>query len=301
MIGSCFTENIGNLLAKNKFDILVNPFGILYNPISIFRLLRNTLDKKEIDTSRIIHDQGVYKHFDFHSDISSTEESELLVIIKDAYEITRMQLQQSKWVLITLGSAIVYKHKKLDDIVGNCHKIPAGSFSKHLLTVEEIIESFSSLNEHLNYYNQDVQFILTVSPVRHMRDTLEMNAVSKSTLRLASYQLTNSYKNMHYFPSFEILMDDLRDYRFYEADMLHPNKVAIDYIWDLFKRTYFNTDTITFINEWNKILNAMHHKPFQPDSKEHQDFILNTIEKLKKLNWDIDITEELKLLEEQLT
>lgn len=301
LTGSCFTENIGNLLTENKFNTLVNPFGILYNPISIFRLLNHALDKKEVDTSRIILDQGVYKHFDFHSDISSLEESELVDNINEAFALTRAQLIQSKWIIITLGSAFVYKHKKLDDIVGNCHKISASSFNKHLLTVEEIIKSFERFKDNIRNYNEDIHFILTVSPVRHLRDTLEMNAVSKATLRLASYQLNKSNNDIHYFPSFEILMDDLRDYRFYEPDMLHPNKVAIDYIWDFFQKTYFDAEAITFIKEWKKILNAIHHKPFQPDSKEHHDFILNTIEKLKKIKLDIDISKELKALEEQLS
>ena len=300
MIGSCFTDNIGDLLTKNKFNALINPFGILYNPISICRLLNDTIERKEINQDWIIHDQGIYKHFDFHSDISSLTKSELIDKIDAAYSATHTQILESKSIIITLGSAFVYKHKILNDVVGNCHKIPAKAFSKHLLSVKEIVESFESLMKMIQRYNKDIQFIITVSPVRHMKDTLEMNAVSKATLRLASHQLANYYKNIHYFPAFEILMDDLRDYRFYESDMLHPNKVAIDYIWDLFQTTYFDNETLNFVKEWKKVLTAIHHRPFQPDSTEHHDFILNTIKKLELFKENIDITEELKALEEQL-
>ena len=300
LIGSCFSENIGRKLSENKFDSLSNPYGVIYNPASIFRLMEEALLEKPVNEGLILKNQGVYRHYNFHSDISSLDKEDLLSQIGEANKYGKIYLLQSKWILITLGTSVVYYHKKLKEIVSNCHKVPAKEFDKKRLNPGEIIESFDRFYQTLGSLNKDFNIILTVSPVRHIRDSFETNSISKSILRYTCGILSESYDNVQYFPSFEIMMDDLRDYRFYDTDMLHPNNSAIEYIWELFQQSYFSDDTRQFINEWGKIRNAMHHKPFFPDSREHQKFVISTIQKLKSFQGKVDISDELKLFEKQL-
>ncbi len=301
LIGSCFTENIGNKLSENKFDNLSNPYGVIYNPVSIFNLMVEALLEKPTNEDLILINQGIYRHYNYHSDIAALNKEDLLSQIGEANKYSKIYLLQSKWILITLGTSIVYNHKELNEIVSNCHKVPAKEFDKKRLHPDEILKSFDSFYKSLESLNKDFNIILTVSPVRHIRDSFVTNGISKSILRFACGVISESYDNVQYFPSFEIMMDDLRDYRFYDTDMLHPNKSAIDYIWELFQQSYFSDDTLQFIGDWEKIRNALHHKPFFPDSKEHQKFLRSTIQKLKKFQEKVDISDELKLLERQLT
>jgi len=298
--GSCFSEHIGQKLSENKFNCLTNPFGVIYNPISIFRLLENAISEHPVDQRLIIKNQGIYRHYDFHSDISALSEKELLSKIDNAYKNSKAYLIESKWIIITLGTSIIYHHKKLDDIVSNCHKIPAQQFDKKRLYPDWIVKSFQAFYNALKPVNNHFNIILTVSPIRHIKDSLETNSISKSILRYTCEILSETYKNVHYFPSYEIMMDDLRDYRFYESDMLHPNTSAIDYIWEAFQLCYFNPETIRFIKDWKRIQNAIQHRPFYPDSDEHQQFILNTIQQLHTFSQKVDISDELKILEKQL-
>jgi hypothetical protein len=225
---------------------------------------------------------------------------DLLSQIGEANKYSKIYLLQSKWILITLGTSIVYFHKKLKEIVSNCHKVPAKEFDKKRLNPDEILNSFDTFHKTLGSLNKDFNIILTVSPIRHIRDSFETNSISKSILRYACGVLSESSDNVQYFPSFEIMMDDLRDYRFYNTDMLHPNASAIEYIWELFQQSYFSDDTRQFVKEWGRIRKALHHKPFFPDSKEHQRFLRNTIQKLTTFQEKVDISDELKLLEKQL-
>ena len=301
LIGSCFSENIGQKLSESKFDSLSNPYGVIYNPASIFSLMEEALLEKPVNEDLILKNQGIFRHYNFHSDISALDKEDLLSQIGEANKYSKIYLLQSKWILITLGTSIVYFHKKLNKIVSNCHKIPAKEFEKKRLHPDEILKSFDTFYKTLGSLNKDFSIILTVSPVRHVRDSFETNSISKSILRYACGALSESYDNVQYFPSFEIMMDDLRDYRFYEKDMLHPNASAIEYIWELFQQSYFSDDTRLFIKEWGKIRNALLHKPFYPDSREHQKFLRSTIQKLETFRDKVDISDELKLLEKQLT
>ena len=300
LTGSCFSEHIGQKLSEYKFDNLTNSFGVIYNPVSIFKLLVNAIREEAVDKTFIVKNQGIYRHYDFHSDISALNKNELLYQIDEAYKYTKIYLLKSKWIIITFGTAIVYHHKKLKGIVSNCHKIPAGEFDKKLIHPDDINSAFTTFYSTLEKVNKHFNIILTVSPVRHIKDSLQSNSVSKSILRYACHTLSEKYENVHYFPSYEILMDDLRDYRFYEADMLHPSTSAIEYIWEAFQQCYFDRKTIAFTKEWKKIRNALQHRPFYPDSNEHQQFIKNTIQQLKTFSRDVDITKELRNLEKQL-
>jgi len=300
LIGSCFSENIGLKLSENKFDNLTNPYGVIYNPLSIFKLMEDALLEKTIDDNFILKNQGIFRHYDFHSDISALNKDDLLIQIGEANKYSKIYLLQSKWILITLGTAIVYIHKKLNGIVSNCHKVPAKEFEKRRLHPDEILKAFDSFYQTLKSLNKDFNVILTVSPVRHIKDSFETNSISKSILRYACGVLSESYENVQYFPAFEIMMDDLRDYRFYNTDMLHPNDSAIEYIWEAFQQSYFSDDTIQFLKDWAKVRNALNHKPFFPDSEEYQQFLKSTIHHLKAFQSRVDISNELRLLKKQL-
>jgi len=298
--GSCFSEHIGQKLSEYKFDNLTNSFGVIYNPVSICKLLVNAILEKPVDEQLIIKNQGIYRHYDFHSDISALNIKELLSQIDEAYKYTKIYLLKSEWIIMTFGTSIVYHHKKLKDIVSNCHKVPAREFDKKWIQPDDILSAFTTFYDTLKKVNEHFNIILTVSPVRHIKDSLQTNSISKSILRYACHTLSETYENVQYFPSYEIMLDDLRDYRFYEADMLHPNASAIEYIWDKFQQCYFDSKTNEFIQEWKKIRNALLHRPFHPASKDHQQFIKNTIKQLKKFSQQVDISKELKNLEKQL-
>ncbi len=298
-IGSCFSDNIAHKLSDNKFDVLANPFGTVYNPISIFKLLDNASNGEHPNTKGIVENDGLYAHYDFHSSFSKTNEKELITSINKAVNETNAYLKETQYLIITFGTAFVYELASTE-VVANCHKVPARNFKKKLLTQKQILEGFDQVYKTLFSHNPKLKIILTVSPVRHIKDTIQLNSVSKAILRLTCHTLESQYENASYFPSYELLMDDLRDYRFYKSDMLHPSIEAEDYIWNKFSFTYFDASTQDFIKEWTKIKSAIDHKPFNPQSDKHQQFIKTTIKKIEAMPAIIDFNKEIQLLKNQL-
>ncbi|ELR73160.1 hypothetical protein C900_05209 [Fulvivirga imtechensis AK7] len=299
-IGSCFSDCMGQRFATHKFDVVANPFGTVYNPVSIFKLLEYAVNRNYPKDSSYVETQGLISNFDFHSSFSAEKTEKIKKDIQNAIEHTHEHLKKCEWMIITLGTAFVYRRKDNKDIVANCHKVPAGRFTKELLTQKQIIEAFEKTYELLLSLQPNIKIIMTVSPVRHTKDTLEQNSVSKSILRVTCDTLEKEQKNIRYFPSYEIMMDDLRDYRFYRTDMIHPTRDAEDYIWHKFSEAYFNQETHRFIEEWDKIMKAIQHRPFNPASEAHQKFIKETIKHLKRLEKKVDIHEELAQLQDQL-
>ncbi len=299
-IGSCFAVNIGQKLSENKFNIDTNPFGTLFNPHSIFKLLKLSLDSGTISDYGIINHQGVCNHYDFHSDFSALSQAELVSKANRLIAETNHGLQKLSYLIITFGTAIVYESKASGEIVANCHKVPASNFIRRTMDVEEIYQEFCEFIEILRRINPEVLIILTVSPVRHMKESFEQNNLSKSILRVACDHITKSFINTSYFPAFEIMMDDLRDYRFYTDDMLHPNAMAIDYIWQKFIDTYMDEETRHFIRQWGGVLKSLRHRPFHPSTDEHQRFILKTIERVKEFSTVVNVENELQQLTAQL-
>jgi lysophospholipase L1-like esterase len=300
-IGSCFSNHIGALLKAYKFPVSTNPFGTIFNPISLFKLLLYALTDERPKESTYIKLEGVWKNMDFHSDFSDESLSALEHNIDIVLAEVKQRLLNLTYLLITPGTATVYE-TKTDYIVANCHKQPSLTFKpKRLLTVEEITDSFEKLYTILRQANPGIRFIFTVSPVRHIKDTLEINTISKATLLLAIKQLQEKHPEIDYFPSYEIMMDDLRDYRFYKADMLHPSEVAIQYIWGLFSDRYFDSRTQAFIKNWQSIIQAINHQPFHAQTPAYKAFISKTIEQLKALGNMTDISAELEILKQRLT
>ncbi|UII24633.1 GSCFA domain-containing protein [Fulvivirga maritima] len=299
-IGSCFSDCMGNRFNENKFEALANPFGTVYNPISIFKLLTYSINKENPSEDTYVEAGHLHANYDFHSSFSSTEKEKIRDAVKNSILQTHDHLLKSGWLIITFGTAFIYRRIDNQEIVANCHKVPSKYFSKELLSPTDITEEFTILFNELQKKNPDLKIILTVSPVRHIKDTLEQNSVSKSILRMVCHELSTKHQSVHYFPSYEIMMDDLRDYRFYKADMIHPSEVAEDYIWDKFSNAYFNTDTQQFLKQWSKLQRAVHHRPFNPESEDHQKFIHETINKLNQLSPQINVTDEIEILKKQI-
>jgi hypothetical protein len=296
LVGSCFSDEVGSLLERNKFKSLSNPFGTIYNPHTIFKLLRNEVLKDDI-----LESQGVFYHWDCHGQVSGLSKSKLAVSFSEIRNQSNEFVRNTNWLIITLGTSIVYRFKASNKIVGNCHKIPATEFNKEFLSSSEIVDDFNKTLDSLKERNPKLNVILTVSPVRHIKDGFVENNLSKSILIESVHQMVSAHSYVHYFPSYEIMMDELRDYRFYKKDMIHPSEEAIEYIWKRFAETYVDKETFEFLNEWSKIKSALHHKPFQPDSTKHQQFLKNTIEQLNKLNDLVDTRVEREMLQKQLT
>lgn len=296
--GSCFAQQFGNWLYENKFTVASNPFGTTYNPISIHNNLLDSISNT-LNESLFIENDGVLKHYDYHSQWWANDKQSLIDKISKLQDTVNQFITKSNVIIITYGTAWVYTHNAANKIVSNCHKTPANLFEKRLLTVDEVIKSFSELSTGLQKINPGIRFILTVSPVRHIKDTLPLNSVSKAALRVACHTLVNQFKHVDYFPSYEIMMDDLRDYRFYERDMIHPTEEAFDYISQKFSDQYFPAELKIFIEKWRNLKQALQHKPFHPHSPQHQLFLNDLMTKLVAIK-EVSLAEEIKMVQSQL-
>lgn len=298
--GSCFSDAIGLKLAENKFRVLINPFGTSYNPVSIHKILRAALNGALPLSHSYFEHGGVYSHYDFHSEFSHPEKAVVEEKVKSVIQTAHQFIKDAQWIIITYGTAWVYKRNETNDIVSNCHKMPAQNFTKELLTEKKIIESFEGLYQNLKAVNPSCNIMLTVSPVRHIKDTLALNSVSKAVLRTACHTLSELHPTVVYFPSYEIMLDDLRDYRFYKSDMLHPSADAEEYIWEKLSETYFDKATTDFLTRWKPVYTALQHKPFHVQSESHQKFLKKLLAELKELNGLVNVDEEIVFVNAQL-
>lgn len=300
-IGSCFAQVIGQRLWENKFDTFTNPFGTLYNPASLFRLMHESINNCMPTEETYLVNQGIHFNYKFHSDFSASDRKDLEAQIEQALTSTHQFLESADWLIITLGTAFSYELTDSGLIVSNCHKMTAKNFHKRILDVEEIAHRFDQMFMAMEAINPKLQYIFTVSPVRHTRDTLVQNSVSKASLRVAVELIQNKHADkVHYFPSYEIMMDELRDYRFYKADMIHPSEVAEDYIWKKFVNSFLHEAAIQFIKEWQPLTKSLQHQAFRPESAAHQAFLKKTIAQLQRLSNKVDVSQEIKNLEQQL-
>ncbi|HSI91193.1 MAG TPA: GSCFA domain-containing protein, partial [Adhaeribacter sp.] len=299
-VGSCFSEVIGHQLETYKVNTLTNPFGTIFNPLSACKLLQICAGADVELADAFVENNGRWFSYDFHSSFSAPTEEELYEQLDEALVKTRRFLKKADLLIITLGTANVFRLNITGETVANCHKLPASNFTRETLQPEEIITAIAETHSLLRELNPNLRIILSVSPVRHLKDTLELNSVSKAILRLATHFLSQQLPGLDYFPAYELLLDDLRDYRFYKEDMLHPTQVAEKYIWEKFSQVYFDQAFQTFSADWDTILRAMAHKPFHPESAAHQAFVQKTLEKLKALSEKTDVTEQLAYFESQV-
>ena len=301
-VGSCFAEVIGGRLLQNKADVLVNPFGTIFNPLSVCLLLQAAAGKPYSFEQHLVEQNGIWYAYDLHSSLSSPAKDDLLQQIEGRLQRTRHYLQQASLLIVTFGTAVAYKLHEGGKVVANCHKLPARNFERVLLETGEMRQAFEQTLALLKQLNPELHVLLTVSPVRHIKETLPVNAVSKATLRVLCHQLAEADGRVQYFPAYEIMMDDLRDYRFYKEDMIHPTEVAETYIWQKFVGAYYDERFRQFVDAWQKIQRAVAHRPFHPKSEAHQAFLRNTLQQLSQLaaQYNIETAAEEKALRDQL-
>ena len=291
-LGSCFASNIALKLRDAKFNILASPTGILFNPESIASTINRLATNAAITHSHLQHDGELWFSYDFHSSFSSPSPEQALASMQEALTHGAKALKEADTVIITFGTAWIYRLCTSGEVVANCHKQPHKLFSRELLSVGEIVKNWSAiLNTHLG----NKQVIFTVSPIRHLSDGLEQNSLSKATLRLAIAKLTEKFSNACYFPSFEIMNDELRDYRFYADDMIHPSEVAIEHIWQRFVNVAINQTAHTTMQQIAKLRQAAEHRPLKPESETFKNFCrsqLTIIEQLQSQHPWMNFEEE---------
>ena len=283
LFGSCFSENIGNKLAENKFTCDINPFGVLYNPFSISCALKQVMARKIYKEEDLFETGGMWHSWMHHGSFSSEVSShDCLQKINNRLQKASDFLLVADWLIITWGTAYVYRHE--GKVVGNCHKCQESLFVRERLSVESIYDEWNIVLQMIKCHYPKLKVMFSVSPIRHAKDGLHGNQLSKATLLLATDELCSTFDNCFYFPSYEILMDELRDYRFYADDMLHPSSLAVQYIWECFCRAYLKEDTIAVMKQWSDIKKSLHHKPFRPDSETYRNFLSQIMLKIERLN-----------------
>ena len=293
-LGSCFAESISERLRRAKFSVTTNPFGVLFNPFSIADAIERLNNTRAFAVCEIREGRDTFFSFDAHSSLDGKTQTEIFANINQAVAQGSKALHNVDWVILTFGTAWVYERE--GRVVANCHKQPAKEFERRRLSVEEIVERYCKLFEGIL---RDKKVILTVSPVRHLGDGLQENSVSKAILRLAVEQLCEQFENAHYFPSFEILIDDLRDYRYYADDLAHPSKMAVDYVWERFCEYALTDKARELLPQIEQIVSAAEHRPFNPESEAHRAFCRKMFAKAEEMR-DIDFTLEKSAFERYL-
>ena len=286
-MGSCFADVVGNQLKNSQLDVLVNPFGTLFNPLAMAKVLSLSLKNEAIDTELFLQNNEHWFHYDFHSSFSGKTKEEIGDTIQNGRlqvnEILKSKAQTSNFLLLTFGTAFAYQHLESKKYIANCHKMPSSLFKKELLSVKHICQNFGLLYKQLKAKNENLHIILTVSPVRHTKDGIPENQVSKSILRAACHYLVADYEGVSYFPSYEIMMDELRDYRFYAQDMLHLSQTAIDYIWIRFFENYISEENYRTMEDICSIQKSLLHRSFHLDSESHKKFLVALNQKIIKM------------------
>lgn len=302
-IGSCFSQHIGQRLQKYKFKCISNPFGTVYNPVSIANLISRSISQQYVDSSSLESSQGIWVHPDFHSSLCSTDKMKTMTKINETIQAVGQWLKNADFLFITFGTSLAYIKKADGSIVANCHKIPSNQFEKIVISIDAGTAALRDAIDQLLKFNADLKIILTISPVRHLRDGAVENSFSKARLHGIVESLARDYKNnLAYFPAYEWMMDDLRDYRYYDADMIHPNEVAVEYIWQKFVEHMFDPQTSSLCKNIDAILRAAKHKPFNHGSSEHNNFVsqqMMAILELQKAYPYLDFSDEIKYFTKQ--
>lgn len=283
-LGSCFAENMSEKFEYFKFQNSVNPFGIIFNPISIEKLVNRFVNKIEFTEKDIFFHNDLWHCYEVHSELSNPNKEIFLKELNQIIEKSNNQIIDSTHLIITYGTSWVYRNIESNEIVANCHKVPQKQFTKEILSIETIEESIENTITLIQKVNPNCNFIFTVSPVRHIKDGFVENQRSKAHLISAIQGIINSQFTIHnYFSSYEIMMDELRDYRFYAEDMLHPNQTAIDYIWERFSENYISDESQQVMVEVDSIQKSLLHRSFNPNSERHQKFLENLRQKINTL------------------
>lgn len=299
-IGSCFAQAIGQKMEDSKMDILVNPFGTIFHPNALSYLLEAGISGNQPDKALILERDGLFFHYSAHSDLVGNTKEELLKKLNQRVELTGEYLKTGTHLILTFGTAWVYEYKMTHSLVANCHKQPSDFFEKRLLNLEEMKTSLGKLISKLSVFNPNLKVILTVSPVRHIKDGIPENQLSKSLLRVLCGNLEREYENVNYFPAYEIMMDELRDYRFYKSDLIHPSEQAENYIWEKWTNSNFTPLTRKKVNQITKIKLELNHRPLNPKSEAYRQFVEKLLEKLERMEPEFDFSREIETTKQTL-
>ena len=299
-VGSCFAQHMADRLLHYKFSCTSNPYGTLFHPIPLLQNLTKALKGSEINKELFLdREEGVF-HYSCHSSIWANSKDELKNNLQGLQTSVAKDLKESKLLILTFGTAFLYQLADTEKAVANCHKQPKNTFTKGLSSPQEMQAVFQSFYSELKKQNPDIQILLTVSPVRHIRDGVHNNNVSKSALLLACESIQNTFEDVHYFPAYEIVLDELRDYRFFEKDRVHPNEEARDYVWQKFSKALLNPASLLVNKDLDKLFSSINHRAFREDSKAHQQFLKKTLDLALELNEKVDLEVEIKRLKSRL-
>ena len=282
-MGSCFSDEIGRIMAGHKFPVLLNPFGTLFNPVSIAEDIGFLINQKIFTQEDLDFNNGLWFSFSHYTRFSHPDPEACLLAINNAAKAASRFLKNCKYLMLTMGTAWAYLHQPDKKLVANCHKLPASSFTRVLLEPPEILSRFNTLLPELVKYNPGIRVIFTLSPVRHWADGAVSNQLGKSILHFSIHEILKSYQFASYFPAYEIFMDELRDYRFYAADMLHPSEQGTHYVWDRFCESHISRTAKEVMAQVAAILKATGHKPGDTSSESHRKFLHNTLVQIERL------------------
>ena len=301
MLGSCFAENMGSKFSYYKFDVDVNPCGIIYNPLSVANVLRLIVEVKQFEKSDLRQVGGKWVSLYHHGAFSSTDPDECLRRINDRLTKATGELRTLDLLVITWGTAWVYRYTRENIVVSNCHKIPSQEFERSRLSVEDIVKEYLVLIGRLREINPGLRILFTVSPIRHWKDGAHGNQLSKATLLLAIDRLREELQHVYYFPAYEIVLDELRDYRFYADDMLHMSGFTVDYIWERFLYSFISPEVLGLMNQIGRVNKGVAHRPFDPQSEEYHRLVKKMLAEIAMISRSypmIDFSEEKRKLNE---
>ena len=294
-LGSCFTNHIGGRMQELKFQADVNPFGIIYNPLSVKNSLEKLITNESFKEEDLKLYNGQWYSFYHHSSFSHQDKKLCLDRINKKIETSSEFLRKANYLFLSFGTARIYEFKETGQVVSNCHKLPSKYFNYRLLDPVDIFEVYEKLIDNLKGINPGLRIILTLSPIRHLKDGATGNQLSKAILLVAIHELVNKFPNVDYFPSYELMMDDLRDYRFYDEDMIHISPQAVDYIWSKFQKALLDKSSQNLVFQIEKILKSVNHRPYDSGSESFKNFqaqLLKSMEELKKQYLFLDFSEE---------
>ncbi len=316
LLGSCFSDNIGGRMRQAMMRVMINPMGTLYNPLSVAASLDRIIDNAPVEGRDLVEHGGVWNHFDFHSRHSLPDKAATIERMNRRVEEAHAWLTDCRLLVVTLGSAMVYRHRDTGHVVANCHKLPPQTFRRQMVSVAEAEAELKRMVERVWAFNPAIKILFTVSPIRHIADTLAVNSLSKATLLVAEHAVVASYSHPNgqakvrphkegehrcfYFPSYEIMMDDLRDYRFYAADMVHPSDVAIEYLWQAFQGAYMDDRAVQAVARCERVARRLGHRPMSNSREAVERFRADTLTVVRNLVAEYPYVAEVPQIREML-
>lgn len=296
MMGSCFATNIGQKLVRLKMPVMVNPFGVIYNPLSVAQSIHALAAPSHLEASDLFEQNGIWCSYSHHSAFSGPDRDDCLSKINQTIDVGAIMLRDSSHLIITLGTSWAYRLKDTGNTVANCHKTPSSAFDRVFVGCGQVVELLGTAIEAARRLNPSLKIVLTVSPIRHVKDGLVENQRSKSNLLVACHELAERVDGVSYFPSYEIMMDELRDYRFYAEDMVHPSAQAVDIIFKRFVLAAADEESQRVMADVEKVIRAVEHRPFNANTVEHFKFkakMADVSERLQKRYSFLDLSSEI--------